>query len=448
MAQTLGDRLRDSRVSRGLSQSALARGLVSPSYVSLIESGRRLPEREVLEAFAERLGTTSEYLRTGADAATAREELLNLRYAELALANGQLDEALRGFQELTRSSLLSRHQAEWGMARTLEARGDLSGAIQRIEWLLEEHRAGRADAPGLLVLLNDQCRLYREAGDLNHSITLGEGALDEVRRIGLTGTEEEIRLASTLVASYWERGDWVRANLLATEVVARAEAHGSPRARGSAYWNASLAASSVGGVTLAIELAERAIAMFSETDDERGTARLRTAFAWLLLYRRPADLPRIEELLTKAYSTLSEIGVDTDLAYCETELARYHLVAGDAAQALTFADRSIARLAERNTAESVRVRVLRGFILAALGEHEQSLQSCRDSIRLLSARNRSRHDMTIWREAAELLVRLGEPDEAIEAYRALADWGGAPEPVWLAAARWSASETARGHTAN
>jgi 8-oxo-dGTP diphosphatase len=65
------------------------------------------------------------------------------------------------------------------------------------------------------------------------------------------------------VASYWERGDWARANQLAGEVIGRAEAEGSPRARGSAYWNASLAASAVGGVTLALELAERAIAMFS-----------------------------------------------------------------------------------------------------------------------------------------------------------------------------------------
>jgi hypothetical protein len=50
--------------------------------------------------------------------------------------------------------------------------------------------------------------------------------------------------------------------------------------------------------------------------------------------------------------------------------------------------------------------------------------------------------MTIWREAAELLVRLGEHGEAIEAYRALADWGGAPEPVWLSAAGRMVSETA------
>jgi len=134
------------------------------------------------------------------------------------------------------------------VARALEAAGDLYGAIDRVERLLTEYRAGRADTPGILLLLKAQCRLYRMVGDLGHSITIGENALAEVRGLGLAGTEDEVRLASTLVGSYWGRGDWARANQLAGEVIDRAEAEGSPRARASAYWNASLAASSVGRV--------------------------------------------------------------------------------------------------------------------------------------------------------------------------------------------------------
>jgi tetratricopeptide (TPR) repeat protein len=431
MARTLGERVRELRVSRGLSQSTLARGLVSPSYVSLIEAGRRLPEREILQAFAQRLATTPEYLTTGVDAAAAREQLLNLRYAELALANGQVEEALTRFGALIEQSPVNRDAATWGMARALEAHGDLPGAIERIEWLLEEHRAARADQPGLLVLLNTQCRLYREVGDISHSIALGERALNEVRLLGLIGSEEEIRLASTLVASYWERGDWIKAELMAREVVARAEAQGSPRSRGSAYWNASLSASSVGGVTMAIELAERAIAMLSETDDERSLARLRTDFAWILLCQPSPDLPRICDLLGKAYAKLSEIGVDTDLAYCETELARYHLAAGQPEQAMEYADRSIERLTGRDVLETARVQVVRAYILAALGEKTESLQTCREAMRVLRDDTKSRQHMTTWREAAELMFELAEPDEAIDAYRSLADCAGAPAPTWV-----------------
>lgn len=422
-------------MERGLSQSGLARGLVSPSYVSLIEGGKRLPEREILQAFADRLGTTPEYLETGLDAATAREEQLALRYADLALANGQVSEAITRYEQLIETSRASRHAAEWGLARAREAQGDLPGAIGSVEWLLDEHRAGRADSPGMLTLFNAQCRLYREVGDITHSITVGEQALEEIRPLGLTNTEEEIRLAATLVFSYWERGDWARANQLAHEVVRRAEEYGSPRARGSAYWNASLAASSVGGVTLAIELAERAIAMLSETDDERGMARLRTDMAWLLLCQPDPDLPRVGGLLDRAYATLSELRMDTDLALCETELARYQLMLGDTGQALAYADRSIARLAGRDVLEAARVRVVRGYALAAAGRAQEGLATCREAMRMLRERGRYRQHMTTWREAAELLVRLGAPEEALDAYRALADCASAPEPSWLSAAR-------------
>src|SRR5256714_4103606 len=412
MSRSLGDRVRDLRTKRGLSQGSLARGLVSPSYVSLIEAGKRLPEREILRAFAERLGTTPEYLEPGVDAATAKEEQLALRYADLALANGEIQEALDRYRRLAATGVVCRHAAEWGLARALEAQGDLPGAIGRIEWLLDEHRAGRSDAPGLLVLLNVQCRLYREAGDTDYSITLGEAALEEVRRLGLKGTEDEIRLASSLVASYWERGDWARANQLASDVVERAEAQGSPRSRGSAYWNASLAASAVGGVGLALELAERAIAMFSEGEDERMTARLRTDLAMMLLNHGSLDLSRVEGLLTKAYATLTEIGVQTDLASCETELARYHLAIGQPEQGLRYADRALGRLADWDVVELAKVRVVRAYALMALGSLEQSRELCREVVRSLRERGRHRPHMAVWREAAELLARLGHADEA------------------------------------
>src|SRR5438874_2077568 len=177
--------------------------------------------------------------------------------------------------------------------------------------------------------------------------------------------------------------------------------------------------------------------MFSETVDERGLARLRADLSWILLCQQPQDLSTVEDLLTKAYTALQEIGVSTDLAYCETELARYHLANGDPTTALSYADRSIERITDRDILESARVRVVRAYVLAALGDTEQSLRSCRQAMQTLRGHRRWRQYMATWREAAELLVRLGRKDEAIDAYRALADCGGAPEPIWTGAVKWA-----------
>ena len=102
---------------------------------------------------------------------------------------------MQRFQQLA-GGRLHRSAAQWGVARALETAGDLYGALDRVERLLAEYRAGRADTPGLLLLLNAQCRLYRDVGDLDHSVTIGENALVEVRALGLAGTEDRERLTA------------------------------------------------------------------------------------------------------------------------------------------------------------------------------------------------------------------------------------------------------------
>ena len=93
MSATLGQRVRALRTERGLSQADLAGDLVSPSYVSLIESGQRSPDREVLDGLARRLGCSAQYLESGIAPEEITEQRLRLQFAEIALANGSVDEA-------------------------------------------------------------------------------------------------------------------------------------------------------------------------------------------------------------------------------------------------------------------------------------------------------------------------------------------------------------------
>ena len=374
---SIGERIRELRVGLGISQTELARDLVSPSYVSLIEANKRVPEDEVVVAFASRLDTTVEFLRTGVDPVSSREEELVLRFADLALANGQIGEALGQFQRVAGEGGVLRHAAAWGMVRALEARGRVDEAVERVEWLLVETHAGRADVPGLLVLLTAQCRLYRLAGDLNRSVEVGEQAVATVQGLGLRDTEDEIRLVSSLLTSYWERGDWARAEVLAQEVVRRAEAHGSRRARGSAYWNASLVAESRGQTLLAIEFAERALAMFAEGEDERSVAILRTNYAWLLLRKDVPEVGRAYDLLLRARDMFVRDGLDNDLAHCETELARAVLLLGRPEDAREAALGALSRLDGRPVVEVARAYVMLAHALAQLGDETGALTAAR-----------------------------------------------------------------------
>lgn len=66
VSEALGDRLRQLRKEAGLTQDRLARRAhVNDSYISLIETGRRVPSPEVTAALAAELGCTVEYLLYG-----------------------------------------------------------------------------------------------------------------------------------------------------------------------------------------------------------------------------------------------------------------------------------------------------------------------------------------------------------------------------------------------
>lgn len=55
MGNGFGEKLRAERLERGLTQAELGRDLYSPSYISLLETGRREPTPEVIEELARRL---------------------------------------------------------------------------------------------------------------------------------------------------------------------------------------------------------------------------------------------------------------------------------------------------------------------------------------------------------------------------------------------------------
>jgi transcriptional regulator with XRE-family HTH domain len=426
MSATLGQRLRALRKEQGLSQSDLAGDLVSPSYVSLIESGQRSPERDVLEGLARRLGCSVLYLESGIAPEEITEQRLKLQFAEIALASGSADEARSQFAMLsgTGNGEISL-AAAWGLARSLEKLGDLHAALAPYDGLLEAARSGLPGAPGLLMLLMGRCRLYKQAGDFARSIEVGEEALREVRDLGLDGTEEEIRLASTLVGSYWARGDLFSAQHLADQVIERAERLGSRTARGSAYWNATLVAADAGQLTLALDLASKTLALLSESSPDKNLAGMRITYAWLLLRCDPPRLDEANALLARAHVVMTEASNAPDLASCETEMARSALMQGDYAAASQYADQAAGRLGLDGGAELEQARLIGGLAAILSGNVDAGYALAELAAQRLESIGSRLDAAQAYRDLSDAMFEQGRSEQAITALRKAADCAGA-----------------------
>lgn len=415
----LSGRLRAERIRSGLSQTALAGQDFSPSYVSLIEAGRRTPTDAALAVLAARLGTTAEYLRFGDKAPSEEKARLELGYARLALANGEAADARDRLLALDMATIAPRHQSEalFALAMAHEALGDLDASVAVLEPLLAEARAQRRWLQ-VAVLATNLVGIYHEAGDLAHSIEIGEEVLAEVEADGLSGTDEHLRLASTILWSYYERGDLLFAAHRAAGLIELAEREGTMRGRGSVYWNASIVAEGRGDYAEARRLTERALAYLSEGASSRDIPRLRLHYAWLLLRSDPPEPVAALEQLDAASGDLQNVGSAIELARCSYESGRAHLMLGDARQAEVLARQGLALLGDTDTVgfDVCDGQIVLGDALVAQGDVPAAKAAyvwAADRLAMLSA---GRQSAAVWRSLGDRMLEFGDTADAARAY--------------------------------
>jgi len=421
----LGRRVRSARVARGLTQTQLGGPEASAAYVSRIESGQRRPGTELVETFATRLGVSVERLLDQTTQLDPDEVGLELNYAELALESGEVVEA-----EARSTELLCRlpddaigplgalrDRAHYLNARALEALGRLDDAVDHLE---KVRCAGIADLQWVRAR-TALSRCYRETGDLGRAVDCARPALDLLGEAGLAHCDEAIQLVVTVAAAYYERGDYGEARRLCRRAVERAERDGSPTARASAYWNASMIESKRGSLGTAVPLAQRALALLGEGNDGRNLARLRSELGTMQLLGDSADLDEAEQTLVRAAEELrSSSAGPVDVARNQLAQCKVLLLRGEPGpvHAMTAGVlRDVGGIAPIVAAEA---EVLAGRASAAQGDPAAAQSAYRRAVQILSAIGSDRAAAERWFELGALWEAVGDAEASRDAYRSAA----------------------------
>ncbi len=439
----VSDRIRELRLAAGLSQTALAGDAFSPSYISLIEAGRRVPTDAALEVLAARLDTTVDYLRHGDTAPSEARARLEVDYAKLALLDGDPTQARDRLQALDLAQIAPAHHTEilLTLARAHEALGDLESSVAVLEPLLVRLRK-RGQHLDVATVANDLVASYLEAGDLHRSIDLGEQVAEELEAAGLAGTDEHLRLASTVLWAYVERGDILYATHRVGELIQQAEEHGTPRGRGSVYWNAALVAEERRDFALAHSYTSRALALLGETSTGRDVPRLRMHYAWLLLRSEPAEPAEALVQLDLAAEQLSAVGSDRERSRVEVERSRAHLMLGDVTAAEEWARSALDRLKGATRLETAIAHLALGDALHVAGKEQEAADAYRWAADMLGMMSAGRTSAAAWRELGDRFLGRGDTARAAAAFdRALSEAGfrhAVPAGVLAALAPFSA----------
>jgi len=424
---TFAERLRTLRRAAGLSQTELAGDGLSPSYISLLESGRRHPSPAVAAQLAAKLGCSTSHLLEGEPSEHERRIQLELAYAELALRHDGAEDAVERLTALLTEPDLTPGEAADGailLARAQEHVGSLNDAIATLTPLFERARTGdpSLSLPRIAVHL---CFCQFETGDLTRTIATGEQALEACREQGLSGTDEYFMIASTVMFAYADSGDETHASTWAGQLIEEAEAAGSSGGQAGLYWNASVLAEREGRIDDALRLSRKALAHLSELGDSRDLARLKVASAAVLLAAEPPRLEEAAQALERARDELTRLGSEVDLVEFDQVTSTVALLGRDPAEAEELARGATRRVPADAAADQLSLahRAL-GDALLAQGRRSEGLQEWTNAADLQSMRNPGRGTALSWRDLAERFRAAGNTEAALNAYRAALDAAG------------------------
>lgn len=426
-AADLGRRIRNARVAAGLTQTALAGGEVTAAYVSRIEDGQRRPEFGLLGRLAARMGVSLESLLADEPTPERLALALAIDHAELALAGGNAGEALGAVEALLpkvgrgASADVLRLRVLVLRAGAMEATGDLNGAILQLEDLTRTPAASTVWLRSLISL----SRCYQEVGELDRAIAVGEDAAETIESLGLEGLTESIQLSVTVAGAYMRRGDLDRAMRICRRAMERADAVGSPIAKASAYWNASLVESRKGASQLALDLAQKALAQFEVGEDAQNLARLRGHVADMQLQMDPPDASGAIETLALAARELEwSAASPADRASQLQTRARAHLFLGEHESARADIRASLDVVPADAFSEQAYGLAVLGEIEMHAGNTTAAREALLGAVRMLTALGADREVAQLWFELATHLRKIGEIEAALDAFeRAAASTG-------------------------
>lgn len=333
-----GQRVRQLREARHLTQSDLAGSDFSKGFISLVETGRTRMSLRAAQIIAQRLGVPVADLLTAPTSNDQRELELQLLQAETLLARGEMSAAAQLAEQLERNagSMAPRVKRLRGRALSMSNR-----TREGVRLLDEALRAYRAEGNRELVTrtLYDLAVAHARLEEQGEALNLALQAEHLVNEGAVVDRTFELSLLSFLAGTFVVLADFGAADLRTERAKAVAEDVSDPRAVANLYENLAMTRHRQGDFDAALAYARRSLQAYEELGSKAGIGSAWNTLGWVYLSRGQAG--RASEALDRA-QRLAEQNKDGRLmAYVLQNQAELELVRGNADAAVKRADESI-----------------------------------------------------------------------------------------------------------
>ncbi|HSE80331.1 MAG TPA: transcriptional regulator [Gaiellaceae bacterium] len=423
---SLGERVRQLRIARGLTQTDLAGSRFSKEYVSQIERGKTRPTAETIEWLATQLEVDSTFLETGVSSSERERVESVIARAEAAIEASQYEEAAAELEPLNPTfanlaapelELRALLAAAWSRMYLGEIRKGIE-VLDRARRIAEEPTFTDVDRANVLYHLAC-CRF--KLNSISTALALYTQALDLVDRSPLPADRLRSHIHEWRSRCYQRQRDWAAAQEDAERALELAEALNDRHTMGHVYFQYSLIAERTGNWVLARSYAEKAKAIYEDFRDQANVGKLLNEIGALNF-----QLGKPEEAiayLKQSFKVLIDVGDDIDAARVINSLAQVHLGTGridlaeeQSRQALEMLDGRVDHLDEIGNAQLVLGRSL--MEQNRLDEAEEQLAAAEQSFDQLSSAS---HRARAWMAQGDLAGRRGDDRRAARLYRCAAE---------------------------
>jgi HTH-type transcriptional regulator, quorum sensing regulator NprR len=413
----LGDRIRQVRQNRGLTQEQLAGRDFSKSFISLLERGVAKPSVDTLVILARRLGSSVDSL-LGSEGHIPDHAAMNLlalsaqamQQRRLDLTNGLLGAARfiaesYGLEEPLCEVLLQELQLAHERLDYELASKKTTEALRQCEAARDRWRVGRA-----LVL---QGRLQLVRRELHEAVRSFEKALEAFRQAKAsrdpTRTEALVFLGTTL--TYLGKHD-LALKRYAEAADAQATRH-DPILRGRALWGLGLSHRHLGNLDVAtrrLNEAKDAFAIIEEMPDLAGVLHNIGQVAYE--QRRYDEALRY---LTQAHRIAERLNLRIMYAATLTEIARTHLATSNLEDAGVIAQQAIAAaLNAPDAMEGAEARTVLATVCAKQGRPEKAKELMAEALATFRVHGAHARIAQAARDVGEAFLRHGAKTEAAD----------------------------------
>ena len=406
---TLGEKIRQARKQRRITQRALAGGDLSESFISMLEHDKVRPSLDTMRVLAGRLGVSLSELLDAAPP-PQKQVIVKLKLAGTLLHQHRFTDALEAFQDAERAApdatMETAFRIHMGMGQALTGLQQYDLALDR----LERGRAlagtlGRPDlvarvasATGFLRLRQRDFPAARE--EFHHGLTA-------IRSVVPVDTEFEGGLLTNLGRTYTDLGLPVQALECFRAALERLEGVGDITALGALHFNLGVAYERQRAFDLARRHLEKAAALFEAQENAKLLGTVKRSLGILLIDRGHAA--EAAEVLKQSLEVATRTADDIGRAQTLTELARAALALGDLATARAGADEAI-RLAVRlqDPLEAARAESVMAAVCQREGRFDEAAHRYAYALEQYETLNAAVDVARVSRDYAFLLMERGE----------------------------------------